>query len=654
MTQRPIDRSVDVSAWAELEHYEFGYLHTGSQLKDHIYERSRQCFARGDRERDALRTCDDVRRRQEKLREFFLDRLGGIPKSDTPLEARVNGVVHGNGFSIEKIIFESRPRHYVTANLYLPADRQGPGGAVLFLCGHTRPAKLDPDYQIVCQALVQAGLVVLAMDPLGQGERLGYFEPPAGRISVEWGTEEHDHAGAQCRLIGDSIARYFLHDAMRGIDYLLTRPEVDAGRIGVTGNSGGGTQTSLLMLADRRIAAAAPGTFITSRDHYQRTGQPQDSEQIWVGFTGVGYDHEDILLAMAPKPVCVLAVKSDFFPIEGTRHTVARARRAWELFGKSDALKLVEDAATHAYTATLAQASAEFFARHLLDRDLDARALPIATPFGPEVLQCTRSGQVRGELPEAKFVFEANLERYQQIETQQHRELLPARREKAVTWLREQVFRDRRPCDTQPRLVERARRIGELAVDVAFWWTQPHLANLGYIFRPHNWAGSLPVTVAIWDEGTCALAAHGSWIEEQCASGRAVFVVSLCGMGPLRPDTINTWPQDGFFGTLQKLSDDLTWLDDSLVALRTYELLRAIDVIAEWPGLSSDAIELHGAGRMGVHGRIAAALDKRIKRFAWVDAFAYRDFVRDRLYDSAGVKPILLTGVLRYLDVDEL
>ena len=81
----------------------------------------------------------------------------------------------------------------------------------------------------------------------------------------------------------------------------------------------------MVMMADPRIAAAAPATFIMNRDSYQRTGQSQDAEQIWSGFTGGGYDHEDILLAMAPKPVCVLAVTSDFFPIEGTRRTVARS-----------------------------------------------------------------------------------------------------------------------------------------------------------------------------------------------------------------------------------------------------------------------------------------------------------------------------------------
>ena len=99
-----------------------------------------------------------------------------------------------------------------------------------------------------------------------------------------------------------------------------------------------------------------------SRDSYQRTGQAQDAEQIWPGFTAGGFDHEDILLALAPKPVQVLAVTWDFFPIEGTRRTVERARRVWGLSGRGNDLRLTEDDSIHAYTPKLARTAAEFFA----------------------------------------------------------------------------------------------------------------------------------------------------------------------------------------------------------------------------------------------------------------------------------------------------
>jgi dienelactone hydrolase len=639
-------------AWARLERTTVGFAHPGSQLKDYVYARSADHFARGEAQRDAIRTPEALRARQAELRRFFLASLGGLPSSDTPLNARVTGTEQGNGYSVEKVIFEARPRHYVTANLYLPAARTGRTGAVLFLSGHHANAKQAREYQSVCQTLVQAGLIVLSQDPIGQGERFSYYDAETKQALIRAGTGEHDHAGAQARFVGDQIARYFLHDAMRGVDYLLTRPEVDPARIGVTGNSGGGTQTSLMMLADPRIAAAAPGTFITSRAAYQWTGQPQDAEQNWFGFTAAGYDHEDILLAMAPKPVCVLAVRWDFFPIEGTRETVTRARRHWKLFDQGDALELVEDASIHSYTPQLARAAARFFSRHLLDREVDPGVFP-PRPVADEKLFATKTGQVRGELPDAEFVFEASVARLDAI-VAARRQVEPAvQRERALEWLRERVTSGRAAVDPNPRFVERGTVVDDLVVDVGFWWSQPRLANLGMLFRSRDAKGALPLTIALWDDGSNALTRHATWLREECGRGRAVLVLNLAGVGPMKPDPINARP-DGLTTTYRKLVDDLSFLGDSLVALRTFEVLRALDVVATWPGFAAGPIRIHAHGRMGLHGRLAAAIDPRVTTCEWNGAFRFADIVRNRNYDSTDIKSILLPGALRYFDLDEL
>ncbi|MFM7752697.1 MAG: alpha/beta hydrolase [Opitutaceae bacterium] len=587
-----------------------------------------------------------------ELRRFFLESLGGLPPSDTPLNARITGTEPGHGYTIEKIIFESRPRHYVTANLYLPAKRSGRTGAVLFVSGHHGNAKQAREYQYVCQTLVQAGLIVLSQDPIGQGERFSYYESETRQALIRAGTGEHDYAGVQARLVGDQIARYFLHDSMRAVDYLLTRPEVDPARIGVTGNSGGGTQTSLMMLADPRLAAAAPGTFIMSRAAYQWTGQPQDAEQNWWGFTSAGYDHEDILLAMAPKPVCVLAVRWDFFPIEGTRDTVTRARRHWELLGRGGALELVEDDSIHSYTPTLARAAARFFSRHLLGREVEASVFP-TQPVPDERLFATKSGQVRGELPGAEFVFEANLARLDAFEAERRRLAPAGQKQRAIEWLRQQVTAGRAVAPANPRFVERRSPVDELVVDIAFWWTQPRLANLGMLFRPKDAAANLPLTIALWDEGTAALARHAEWLRAECAQGRAVLVLNLCGVGPMRPDPINARP-DGLTTTFRKLVDDLSFIGDSLVALRTFEVLRALEVVAAWPGFTPGPIRIYGDGRLGLPGRLAAALDARITACDWRGAFRYTDIVRNRNYDATDIKTVILPGVLQYFDLDEL
>jgi cephalosporin-C deacetylase-like acetyl esterase len=636
----------------ELDGYVFGYAHPGSQLKDHIYDRSRRWFAAGDAQRDALRDREAVIARQAAIRQSVVDSLGGLPPSDAPLHARVTGIVQGRGFTVEKIIFESRPHHYVTANLYLPARLTGRTAAVLFLCGHHVASKQHPEYQSVCQTLVHAGLIVLAQDPVGQGERFSYWDATTGVATVSAGTRDHDTAGAQCRFIGDGLARYFLHDAMRGIDYLSARPEVDPARIGVTGNSGGGTQTSLVMLADPRIAAAAPATFIMTRDSYQRTGQPQDAEQIWPGFTRAGYDHEDILLAMAPKPVCVLAVTSDFFPIEGTRRTVDRTHRIWELFDCGPKLELVEDQALHAYTKPLACAAARFFAKHLLDREVDLADFEPA-PLPSDQLQCTKSGQVPTEFTDAEFVFDETATRLKEAE--QARRALPAkeRKARAIEWLRAQVLRDRIAIESNPRRIER-RQVGDFDAEVVFWWSQPDLANLGMLIRPKVCPARQEVTVAVWDDGTAALSRHADWIRQECDRGRAVFVIDPSGVGPLKPDPVNQGEMHDFYGTWHKFSDDLDWLGDSLVALRTYEVWRALEILSGWTELATDRVHLYGHGRMGVHARLAALLDSRIADCEWKEGFVFSNFTRTRLYETRDVKQSILPGVLRHFDLDEL
>lgn len=627
------------------------------QLRDHVYRRALAAFARGDAARDAIRSRAQLVRRQKAIRRFIRDCLGGLPPSNTPLNARTVGTVTGKGFVIEKVIFESRPKTFVTANLYLPNSARrnprthvrghsGQRGAVLLLCGHHELAKHCDEYQRVCQTLVDVGLVVFAVDPIGQGERVSY--PPETKIN--WGTMEHDYAGVQCQPLGDSIARYFLHDAMRALDYMRSRPEIDPDRIGVTGNSGGGTQSCLMMLADPRIAAAAPGTFVMSRESYMWTGGAQDSEQIWPGFTAAGFDHEDILLAMCPKPVRVLAVTYDFFPIEGTRRTVERCQRFWKLWGRGNDVDLVEHEYIHHYTPRLTRAAAEFFARHLLGkRTVRVRANAAAT-FEPSRLWCTRTGQVRTSFPASRVVHDENVLRLKSL----RRSPLPPRR-RALAWLRQRVFAHRVLCPLNPR-IPWTGTVGGLEIQQAFWMSQQGICNDGLVFRDPKHAGkNLPVTIAVWDGGCTELQPHFRWIRSQCRSGRAVLALEVTGVGHLLPHPLTSRTPQEFYGMLHKMQDDLTWLDDDLAALRAFDVTRAIDLTSGFPGLTHRGVRLYAHGRQGLYAQLAASIDRRVKGIEVVDGIgSYAKLVKSRTYDSFEVKSLIVRGILRYADLPEL
>ncbi len=158
------------------------------------------------------------------MRAAFIESFGGLPASANPLSVETRGVHREPGVSIENLVFQPRPGTWGTANLSLSEAIQVPAGAVLFLSGHLAEARLSDEYQVVCRHLAREGLVVLAPDPVGQGERLSYWESALGTTTVRGGTGEHDYAGAPALLLGDGIARYFVHDAMRAIDLLPGNP----------------------------------------------------------------------------------------------------------------------------------------------------------------------------------------------------------------------------------------------------------------------------------------------------------------------------------------------------------------------------------------------------------------------------------------------
>lgn len=640
----------------ELEKYSpnLGFYDAKDQLKTFIYQRSEEAFARGDAARDAILSILDLEERQKNIREKFIECLGGLPESGAPLNPRITGVIQCDGFRIEKIIYESRPQVYITVNLYVPDGITQPRGAALFLCGHHDAAKQVEEYQIVCRYLVKTGLVVLSQDPIGQGERYSYYEASIRETTVDPSVADHNYAGSQCWPLGDSLARYFLHDGMRGIDYLCTRPEVDPQKIGITGNSGGGLQCVYLMLADPRVAAAAPATFVFSRQSYLYAGEAQDSEQIWPRFTALGFDHEDFLIAMAPRPVLVLAVTYDFFPIEGTRRTVQRTRRFWEMFGKDSDVGLFEDESDHHYTRKMAKATAEFLSYHLLGKKVTPSDQGVEA-IDPARLWCTRSGQTRGEIAGARFVYEENCARLAEVEKQRNALSGKAYKDRALNWLRERVFKDRLVCALNPRHIS-VRKANDLFTTHSLWWSQKDLFNYGVTFRDYRFTqAKTPLSITLWDGGTTRLQDHMPWIRERCAAGRAVMVLDVSGTGNITPSTVTYNDPQDFYGAIFKLCHDLFWLDDSLVALRAFDVLRAVEVAHQFKNIDSGDIELYARGRYAVYAKMAAVLDRRIGKIETSGCpESYAKWVSSRYYDQFDVMSMALPDVLRYFDLPDL
>jgi dienelactone hydrolase len=311
-----------------------------------------------------LRTVNDWQLRQSSVRRILWDIAGSFPEK-TPLNARITGKVKKNGYTIENVIYESLPGFYVTASLFIPDKIKKPAPAILFCSGHSTGVYRLPSYQLPLLNLVKKGFVVLGIDPIGQGERLQYFDPVKGESVIGGSTKEHSYPSPQVFLIGKSVARYFIWDGIRGIDYLISRKEVDSKRIGVHGLSGGGTQTAYISAFDDRVAASAPAGYITSYRRLMESVGVQDGEQnFYHGISG-GIDHADFIEVRAPKPTLIMATTSDFFSIQGARETYQEVKRLYELFGKPENIEITEDDHGHGYTKKNREAMYAFFQKHL-------------------------------------------------------------------------------------------------------------------------------------------------------------------------------------------------------------------------------------------------------------------------------------------------
>ncbi len=270
---------------------------------------------------------EEIREWQKTMRAGFVEAIGGLPPMDTPLNARVTGTLERDGYRVEKVLFESQPGHYVTAALFLPDSEpyHPPYPAVLLACGHARNGKANVGYQRGAALLALNGIAAFIFDPIDQGERI-QLRDRQGR-PVVWGTQAHNALGVGSILLGNNTSQFMIHDAIRCLDYLESRADIDADRLGMTGNSGGGTQTSLVMGIEDRLKAAAPACYITDFEHWLgrirvRGDVPGDAEQNVAGQLGMGLDHWGFIVMRAPMPVLVCAATEDFFPIDGTRRSV--------------------------------------------------------------------------------------------------------------------------------------------------------------------------------------------------------------------------------------------------------------------------------------------------------------------------------------------
>jgi len=583
-----------------------------------------------------LKTPDRWRARISEMRGVLMKVVGPFPEK-TPLNAKTMSSTDKPGYRIEKIVFESMPGFYVTGCLFSPAQRVSQTPAILYLSGHTDEAFRSPRYQHVILNLVKKGFIVFAMDPAGQGERLQYYDPVLKRSAVGGSTAEHSYVGRQCFLAGSSAARYFAWDGIRAIDYLISRPEVDAKRIGVTGLSGGGTQTSYVMALDERVTAAAPSCYITSFRRLLESIGPQDAEQNFNAGLANGIDHADFLEVRAPRPTLLVATTGDFFSIQGARETFEEARLAFRSLGAEDKLDMVEDDFGHGYTRKTLEAIYRFFQKHLSNPgDPSDEELPV---IPVEEITVTKTGQLSNSLG-GESIFSLNRAQAQKLieRLEQSRGDFPNHLQKVKAEARR--LSGYQAPGTLAGVVFRGRVVRDGYRIEKYVLPGEGQCLVPVLLMVPDRGSNMPALIYLHPQGKAAGAEPGGELERLVKQGYAVLAPDLSGTG----ETGRVTDAVSFLGVQ---------VGRSIVGIRAADIGRCVQFLKNYHNLDRDNIGAVAVGSLTIALLHAAALNESIKKIVLIEPLiSYQAVVMNRNHN---LEPGALIGsVLASYDLPDL
>ena len=613
-------------------------LETGGAnlLRDHLLSRIHEQYdARRRDVRQAFAAPDLLEKRQLELRARLRTIVGEWPER-SPLNARTTGTLDGDGFQVEKVVFESRPHHYVTANLYRPAG-DGPFPGVLIACGHSSQGKAYPYYQRAAMLMARNGMIALVYDPIGQGERLSYLSG-SGNPGLQ-----HKLDNVNSVLVGRTAVGCQAWDGLRAADYLMSRPDLDRTKpLGMTGNSGGGAQTMYLMALDDRIGPAAPSCHITTLERNFELGGAGDGCQSAPLTGAMGIDHPDFFVMRAPKPSIILAAEQDYKDVVFTRKTYAECRQAYAVLNRPDRMDMFAYDDKHSFSQPRREAAAQWMRRWLLN-DFEPVAEPELEPFSQKRLQVTESGQVLSEYPDALSVSDLNLNRAKELASARRKFWDSHATDDSLERVRQLAGVDEHV--TRPE-VERCGVIdrGDYQIDRLILRREDEVPVPALLARASPSAGEPKVVLYVDGRGKTADAVPGGPIEQLALTGHTVLSIDLRGFG----ETADAASEIVYAPGDHRTAMWAMHVGKPLLGQRVEDLLAAISCLHRLAGTDVDAkIDLIGIGAAGPVALHAACLDSRIGRItvrrsisSWVEDVV----ARPRNLDAIGhVVPSALT-----------
>ena len=587
-----------------------------------------------------IKSLNDLKKRAAKTKKVILE-VQGLEKlpEKTPLKPVITGSFYKDDlYKVEKIVFESRPNYYVTANMYVPLNILPPFPAVLFVLGHSQNGKAHPKYQKYCATLAANGIAVLIFDCAGQGERDEYVDIKTGKRTIGRACRMHGVAGDPVYLTGKNFGGYRLGDAVRALDYLTSREEIDKNSIGVTGMSGGGWESLWLAAIDKRIKAVYSGVYTTTllrRIENRAADAEPDPEQDPFGFIGENMDIGDVIMASAPAAVALCILDKDFFPVDGARKTYNEAKKVYMKCKIGDRIKAGYFHGGHGADAPGRMEFCISWMKKWLKNEADAPKLIEFTPEKDEKLYAVKNGIVLSTLG-GKATAEMNA-----LDARE----LAVKRQKQKISVREKLFELLKPGESSGVTKKVSiRSVKGLKVE------KFKLASEGKLFASaYIWSNPEKVT----GKGIVYLTEkpelYNPYKEKFCLNeakrGNIVIDLIPVGMEPFKETYMDFVPL-----TEADLSYDAFLLGKTLTGMRVGDVLRAVSLLSA-SGISN--IEIYGKDYGALLGLFAAGLDERVSALTEVTGLTSLSSI---CYNREYAYPVsyIIPGILKYMDLNDI
>jgi cephalosporin-C deacetylase-like acetyl esterase len=604
----------------------------GSLLINHLNKQAADLYELRDREISKLKTSSEWMKRQAFVKDKITELVGPFPQR-TPLNPKITGTIRKEGYRIDKIVFEAMPGYYVTGCIYIPDGIKGRIPAILNVCGHNWDTFRMEIYQVINYNLVKKGMIVFAIDPPGQGEHVQYFDPETDHSSIGYSVIEHCYFGNQCFLTGSCAARYFIWEGIRGIDYLISRKDVDPERIGVTGWSGGGLMTTYLSAFDDRVKVSVPCSGSVINKRLLETKGIQDAESFFMHGLAEGITFEDLIEVRAPKPTLMTFTSRDeYLTMQSQRAAYIEAISSYRALGNEDNLKVSEDDSKHWMTAKIRFYIYSFFMKHFNltgdPSELEAEITPA------EELKVTPTGQILTSYG-GDMIFDVNKKDGEKLIEELDRsrkDIINHINQVKVRAKEISGFIDPSGEEIQPLLNGRYQRDGYTVGKYLIMGEGDYAIPI-LLFVPDNNTDRHPALVYLHSKGKITEAKPGGEIEKLVRMGYVVAATDVIGVGETKNTVTNRQ------GTADAGSTAIL-IGRSVVGLQAADIIRVVNFLK-----SLNEVDLFKIGAIGIDEMCiplihAAAFDSSIRHITLTGSLiSYRTVVMNRIY-KIGLTPV--------------